>query len=344
MLGNAHFYNRTIRKVVVAFGTLFNDIQIIRYTKDGVTPKERFRVPLSYGPKEKYLTAITSDPTLTRSLAVTVPRMSFELISMTYDASRKLSSTLQNFALDENKKLSTQYMPVPYDFEFSFSIYARNTEDATQIVEQILPFFTPDFTITVKFNPDMDKTYDIPVILNSVSTTVDYEGDTYSTRLIIWDLSFTVKGWLWPIIKKDVGGLIGAFSNTANAYGSAITNIYVDDQKTDFQKVYVDYANGNNVFTTGETIRVSNKDITGTVFYFSNNTIGTLILENLNKLVSANDVVTGDYSGAKYKISSVDLSPFKAVKIVTTPVPQDSDPDDAFGFSETITVWPQTLL
>jgi len=340
MLGNKHFYNRTIRKVVVAFGTLFNDVSIIRYTKDGVTPKEVFKVPLSYGPKEKYLTAITSDPTLTKSIAAHVPRMSFELTSMTYDSSRKMVSTQQNFALNSDGKLNTQYMPVPYDFEFSFSIYARNTEDATQIVEQILPFFTPDFTVTVKFNPEMDKTYDLPIILNSVNTTIDYEGDTYSTRLIIWDLTFTAKGWLWPIVKKDVGGIIGDFSNTANAYGAAITNIYLDEQKKEGQKVYVDYANGNNVFTTGETIRVSNKNITGTVFYFSNNSIGTLILTNLNELTSNGDVIVGDYSNAKYRVSSVDLEPFKSVVITTQSDPLDAEPDDAFGFSETKTVFP----
>lgn len=349
MLGNAHYYNRTIRKIVVSFGTLFNDIFVIRYTKDGLTPKERFRVPLSYGPKEKYLTAITSDPTLTKSIAVTVPRMSFELMSMTYDASRKLQSTQQNFALDENGKLATQYMPVPYDFEFSFSIYVRNTEDGTQIVEQILPFFTPDFTVSIKLNPEMDKVYDIPIILNSVNTTIDYEGDTLSTRLIIWDLTFTVKGWLWPIVKKDISGLIGAYSNVGGpysngGYGSATTNIFIDEQKTDFQKVYVDYANGNNVFTTGEVVRVSNKDITGKVFYFSNNSTGTLILEDLTKLTKPGDKLTGDYSGAVYTISTVDLTPFKAVEIITKPVPEDAQPDDAFGFSETITEWPDTLL
>lgn len=340
MLGNSHFYNRTIRKVVVAFGTLFNDIQIIRYTKDGLTPKERFRVPLAYGPKEKYLTAITSDPSLTKSVNVVVPRMSFELTSMTYDASRKLVSTQQNFALDANGKLNTQYMPVPYDFEFSFSIYTRNTEDATQIVEQILPFFTPDFTVTVKFNPDMDKTYDLPIILNSVNTTIDYEGDTYSTRLIIWDLTFTAKGWLWPIIKKDAGGLVGAYSNTANGYGGPIMNLFTDNQRKSYQRVYVDYANGNNVFTTGEVVRVPEKNINGTVYYFSNNSTGILILENLNRVVEPEDIIRGDFSNARYKVNTVDIVPYKAVTIVTSAVPQDSEPDDAFGFSETITEFP----
>lgn len=344
MLGNSHFYNRTIRKVIVAFGTIFNDIFVVRYTKDGITPKERFRVPLSYGPKEKYLTTIVSDPTQTKSVAVHVPRMSFELTSMSYDASRKLISTQQNFALDANGKLNTQYMPVPYDFEIAFSIYTRNTEDATQIVEQILPFFTPDFTVTVKFNPDMDKTYDLPIILNTVNTTIDYEGDMSTTRLIVWDLSFTIKGWLWPIVKKDVGGLIGAYSNTANAYGSAITNLWVDEQRKDYQKLYVDYANGNNVFTTGETVRVSNKNITGTVYYFSNNSVGTLILENVTQFANVGDILIGDYSNAKYTIKSVDLTPYKAVTITTTVVPQNSQPDDAFGFSETITEYPNNIL
>ena len=97
MLNNPHFYNRTIRKVVVAFGTMFNDIQLTRYTKDGVTAKEVMKVPLSYGAKEKYLTRITSDPTLTKSIATLVPRMSFDLIGLSYDSTRKQVSTLKNF-------------------------------------------------------------------------------------------------------------------------------------------------------------------------------------------------------------------------------------------------------
>ena len=198
MLGNAHFYNRTIRKIVTAFGTLFNDIKLQRYSKDGNTKYEIFKVPLSYGSKEKYLTRITSDPSMNRSINIVVPRISFELTGMAYDPSRKLPSTTRNFALASNGAFSAQYAPVPYDFNFSMSIYVRNTEDGTQIVEQILPFFTPDFSVTVDFIPEMAQKYDMPVILNSVNTTTDYEGDMMSTRLIIWDLEFTVKGYIWP--------------------------------------------------------------------------------------------------------------------------------------------------
>jgi hypothetical protein len=231
MLGNAHFYNRTIRKVVVAFGTLFNDIQVIRFTKNG-TPQLKMLVPLSYGAKEKYITRITSDPTLTKSVNTVVPRMSFNLDGMTYDVSRKKQTTLQNFSYTQTNGVSSQYAPVPYNFDFSMSIYVRHTEDGTQILEQILPFFTPDFTVTVNFIDGMCQKYDMPVILNSVTNNTDYEGDMMTTRLITWDLQFTTKGYIWPIIKTD-RGLIGQYSEvggpSANGgYGGAIVNVYGD--------------------------------------------------------------------------------------------------------------------
>jgi hypothetical protein len=228
MLGNAHYYNRTIRKVVVAFGTLFKDIEVVRFTKEGI-PQLKMLVPLSYGAKEKYLTRITSDPNLTKSVNTVVPRMSFNLDSIAYDLSRKKQTTLQNFSYTSGG-LKTQYAPVPYNFDFSMSIYVRHTEDGTQILEQILPFFTPDFTVTVNFIDGMCQKYDMPVILNSVTNNTDYEGDMLTTRLITWDLQFTAKGYIWPPVKGD-RGLIGQFSQvggpTANGgYGAVIVNLY----------------------------------------------------------------------------------------------------------------------
>ena len=122
MLGNAFFSHRTIRKVVVAFGTMFNDLIVTRTTQSGVQ-KEYFKVPLSYGPKEKYLTRITSDPTLTKSVATLVPRISFNLDSLSYDPTRKQMTTIQNFAANTSTALRTQYAPVPYSFEFSLSSF-----------------------------------------------------------------------------------------------------------------------------------------------------------------------------------------------------------------------------
>ena len=223
MLNNPFYYNRTIRKVVVAFGTLFNDIQVQRFVNN--TPKEIFKVPLSYGSKEKYMTRLASDPSLTKSVATVVPRISFELTGMNYDSSRKQITTLKNFSADSSTSLNRQYVPVPYDFNFSMSIYVRNTEDGTQILEQILPFFTPDFTVTVDFIPDMDQKYDLPIILNSVNTVTDYEGDMMNTRLITWDLEFTVKGYIWPIIK------------TGKVIRQANTNIYLQANTTTYNLV-----------------------------------------------------------------------------------------------------------
>lgn len=345
MLGHPHFYNRTIRKLVVAFGSLFNDIQIVRYNKDVNRAGQIFKVPLSYGPKEKYLTRITSDPDLTKSIATIVPRISFEMTGMAYDPSRKKMSTLQNFALDSNNSLVTQYVPVPYDYEFSLSIYVRNTEDGTQIIEQILPFFTPDFTVSVDFVPSLSQKYDLPIKLDSVSTSIDYESDMSTTRLIIWDLTFTLKGYIWPPVKANTAqGLIGTYSTSAGAYGYVKNNIYIDTNVRDSQKVYVNFATGNNVFTTGETIRVEDKDITGKVVYFSNTVNGLLVLSDLSKLISANDVVTGDYSHAKYTVSSTENSKLLASKVVVQADPINSAPDDQFGFTDTITEWPNTLI
>lgn len=228
MLNNPHFYHRSIRKVVVAFGTVFNDIEVIRYNKDGSGPKERFKVPLSYGAKEKYLTRLMSDPSLNKSVAVVIPRISFNLDGMKYDYGRKQVSTLRNFAqVGNTTTLNAQYAPVPYDFNFSMSVYVRNTEDGTQILEQILPFFTPDFNVTVDFIPDMNPKYDMPIILGDVRSNVEYEGDFSTTRLITWDMDFTVKAFIWPPIKTS--GLIR----------SANTNIYQEGSNSSIKVVNI---------------------------------------------------------------------------------------------------------
>ncbi|MCK9369362.1 tail sheath stabilizer and completion protein [Candidatus Dojkabacteria bacterium] len=201
MLGNDHFYHRSIRKVVVTFGTLFNDLELVRFSTDG-TPKERFKVPLIYGPKEKYIVRLMSDPNLTKSISTVVPRLSFNLDSIAYDQTRKQATTIRNFK-SSNGTVISQYVPVPFNFEFSLSIFVRNTEDGTQILEQILPFFTPDFTVTIDFINTMDKKYDVPIILKTVTSNDTYEGSLDETRLITWDLTFTAKGYIFPPIKSS---------------------------------------------------------------------------------------------------------------------------------------------
>jgi len=325
MLGNANFYNRTIRKIVVAFGTVFNDIYVVRYTKDGVTAKETIKVPLNWGAKEKYITRITSDPSLTKSIATTVPRISFEMTGMSYDSSRKLPTTVRNFSANNATTIHAQYVPVPYNFDFSLSIYVRNTEDGTQILEQILPFFTPDFSVTVDFIPLMDPKYDMPIILNSVSNETTYEGDMMETRMIIWNLEFTAKSHIWPPVKID------------KVITIANTNLYIQPNSLLEQQVFVDFANGVGRFSDSETIRVTDRDVYGTVSYFSNVNNGILIVESLNDYLAVGDVVRGDFTGATYTIKTADQTPLKSTTITTRPKPLNAEPDDEFGFSETIT-------
>ena len=332
MLGNSHFYNRTIRKIVVAFGTIFNDLYVVRYTADGTTSKEKFKVPLNYGPKEKYLNVITSDPNLTKSINTIVPRISFEMTGISYDASRKLPSTIQNFSANTSTGVKTQYAPIPYNFEFSLSLYARNHEDAAQILEQILPFFTPDFNVTVNLNPQMTQKYDLPIILNSVNPEIDYEGDLMTTRLIIWNLEFTAKSYIYPAVKD------GKLIRQAN------TNLYLEaSTPSETKKVFVDYANGTGTFSDTETIRVTGRDVFGKVVYFSNSNNGILVVENLNRPLEVGDVVVGDLSNATYTIETVSDEPIKTVIVITAPDPLNTLPNTAFGFSETITEYPDTL-
>jgi len=247
---------------------------------------------------------------------------------LSYDPTRKQMSTIQNFSANTATSVKRQYAPIPYNYEFSLSIYVRNTEDGTQILEQILPFFTPDFTVTVDFIPGMDQKYDLPIILNSVSSSVDYEGDMLSTRLILWDLSFTVKGFIWPPVKS------GEIIRQAN------TNIFIEPQNLNGQIVYVDFANGTGQYLLSETIQVEDRQIKGKVLYFSNSNTGTLIVGNLNKYLEVGDKVVGDLSNASFTISTLESTPLQQVQVVTTPLPNTADPDDAFGFNEAVTYWP----
>ena len=215
MLGT-YSYHEIFRRTVVAFGTLFNNIELRRST-------EVMKVPLAYGPKQKFLARLdqTPDPTNKR-VQITLPRISFEINGIQYDSSRKVSPTQKiKFPkdVDENKNV---YMPVPYNLSFELAIISKNQEDGLQILEQILPFFQPHYNLPVKLLPDVDETKDVPVVLNSVDYEDTYEGDFTSRRAIIYTLQFTVKTYLYgPItdqktIKKVVTDYY-ADTNTTSA-------------------------------------------------------------------------------------------------------------------------------
>lgn len=199
-----NFYFQTIRKYVSLFGTLFNDIHITRTDKIGHM-SAYIKVPITYGPKEKMLARSLMDPGIDRPTATfPMPFMTFEMTDVRYDGDRKLK-TIQRTAnkLDNVPgSLQYQYMPVPYNFGFRLNIMVKNAEDGTKIVEQILPFFTPDFTVTMKLIDKMDELKDIPIVLNSISQEDTYTGNFQERQSLIWTLDFTLKGFLYGPVKS----------------------------------------------------------------------------------------------------------------------------------------------
>ena len=205
MLGQ-QFYHETIRKVVVSFGTMFNDIHLVRKDNDGKVIQS-MKVPLAYGPRQKFLVRLAEDPDLTKQVAVTLPRIGFEIQNLEYDSARKLSR-VQKFKQVKGantKQLDTQYMPVPYNLGLELYILSKNSDDALQIVEQILPYFQPDYTLTINDMADMSIKRDIPIILNSIGYEDDYQGDFETRRALIYTLSFTAKFYLYgPVTSSKV--------------------------------------------------------------------------------------------------------------------------------------------
>ena len=207
MLGQ-QFYHETVRNIIVAFGTMFNNLQIVRKDNSG-NITQAMKVPLAYGPKQKWLTRLDQDPSLANAVAITLPRLGFEIGSLTYDSTRKLNR-VQKFkkvksASSDANKLDTQFMPVPYNMDITLYAMAKNSDDALQMVEQILPFFQPDYTLTLNDMADMGIKRDVPIILNSVSYEDNYQGDFESRRAIIYTLAFTLKFYLYgPVTSTSV--------------------------------------------------------------------------------------------------------------------------------------------
>ena len=208
MLGNRQFYHETVRNIIVGFGTLFNDIHVVRKNNSGIITQS-MKVPLAYGPKQKWLTRLDQDAGLDSKVALTLPRLGFEIQNLTYDPARKLNR-VQKFkkvktSASDSNKLDTQFMPVPYNLNIQLYVMAKNSDDALQMVEQLLPYFQPDYTLTIKDMPEMGVARDIPIVLNSINYEDDYQGDFTTRRAIIYTLDFTCKFYLYgPVTSSRV--------------------------------------------------------------------------------------------------------------------------------------------
>jgi len=206
MLGN-YYYHEIIRKTIIAFGTLFNDIHI-RHTDQQGNAASDIKVPLAYGPSQKFLARITQQADLNKPIQITLPRMSFEMTSIAYDSSRK-SSLIQTFkTCDDGSKIKKVFMPVPYNIGFELNILSKLNDDSLQVLEQILPYFQPHFNLTVDLVDSIGEKRDIPIILDSVSFQDDYEGTFDTRRALIHTLNFTAKTYLFGAIADSSDGLI----------------------------------------------------------------------------------------------------------------------------------------
>jgi hypothetical protein len=190
-----HFYNGTTKKYVAIFGTIFNKISIVRYDQSG-SEEQRMIVPISYGPYQKFLARVVQDPNLDRKTAITLPRMSFEMTAITYDGTRKINSLKKIRSPDTVTKENSNflYSPAPYNIDFSLNIMTKYAEDGTQILEQIIPFFKPELTTSVKIIDNIEP-LDIPLILTGINLEDLYEGDFLTRRSLLWTLNFTMKAW-----------------------------------------------------------------------------------------------------------------------------------------------------
>lgn len=341
------FYNRIIRKMVVAFGSLFNEITLIRYNNNMTQEFERIKVPLIYSPKEKFISRLFSDPDLVRSVNTVLPRMGFEVTGYTYDSSRKPITTTKSFGKSSSRSgIKTQNVGVPYDMDFTLSIYARNIEDGTQIVEQILPYFTPDFTVTINFIDGMpETTKDVPFILNSIDNTNEYEGDFTTTRLIVWNLNFTAKTFFFgPVSEgKLITGQVHANGNpilsaTGEALGGVKIGVYNEIINRQMQEINMK-ASGFGDFKQNETIRIANTNIFGTVFSWSANA-KLLVTKDWNGFPKANDYVTGDETNARWQIDGFGDTYVKIASVKLTQDPLSANSNGDFGFTTTITEFP----
>ena len=228
MLGQ-QFYHETMRKVVVAFGTIFNNINIVRTNNSGEVIQS-MKVPLAYGPKQKFLTRLREDPNLNKKVALTLPRIGFEISGIAYDPSRKLNS-IQKFKKTNDsgsgKTMSSQFMPVPYNMDFELVVMAKNSDDALQIVEQILPFFNPQYTLTITPFPSEHPSFkeDIPITLTGVGFADDFEGELGARRTIIYTIDFEMRTQYYgpiptsKIIRQSVAKI---FANKIGFVDSAI--------------------------------------------------------------------------------------------------------------------------
>ena len=198
-----YFYNEILRRTIIGFGTLFNGLSV-------KTEDQEIRVPLAYGPTQKFLARLTQSPDLSIGTAITLPRMSFEFTGLTYDPSRKVTTTQQIIVKDPTTETETkkQYMPVPYNMQFELALMCKLNDDALQVTEQILPYFQPQYNLTIELVSGIKEKRDVPIVLENITFQDDYEGDFTSRRVLLYTYRFTAKTYLFGPVQSATKDII----------------------------------------------------------------------------------------------------------------------------------------
>ena len=321
MFGN-HFYHAAIRRTVAVFGTLFNDINVLRKGSDG-SAKSIVKVPLAYGPKQKFLARLDQQRDLDDpKIALKLPRMSFELTGLAYNPNTKLQKGIKQSFPDplDNNKMKTVLGPVGYNLNVQLSIMAKNQDDALQILEQILPFFQPDYTVSVK---EVDNNFrsDQPFVLQSVALTDDYEGDFTTRRVIIYTLDFETKvnfyggigtQGLVKSVSIDYNNEISASTKpmerqsvVVNPLSAAETDAHTIVE-TIFQpdtpdQVVFTVSSATDTFTVGEVVSANNSGATGVVVTYVDN---KLTVKTVTGIFNTTDTLSGGTSSSTASVDS----------------------------------------
>jgi hypothetical protein len=311
---------------------MFNNITLVKTNKDSGAEIERMKIPITYAPKEKYISRLRSDPDLQRQIQIRLPRLSFELTGMSYDAARKQNSVLKVAKSNSSTSGKSSYMHVPYDLTFELNLYARNIDDGTQIIEQILPYFTPDYTVTINPVNSLGVLKDIPITLDSVQYNIEHEGNFDAIRFITWTLSFTMKvDFFGPVSNpKIIRKVIANIFNDPSLQAGYITRINMASGNSG--KYYVD-----DIAYQGDSYEAANAY--GIILSWSANT-GKLALGGVQGQFKVDNTIRALSSNAAYQLDSFDIAPLKLSKITIEPDPIDAEPGDDYGYTTEILEWP----
>ena len=326
MLGN-YTYNKVIRKCVIAFGTLFNNIEVRKET--GGNTVQKMKVPLAYGPKQKFLARLEGQPELNKKVAITLPRISFELSGLSYDSSRKLSPITVD-KVKEGKSVRQTYTPVPYNLDFNLSILSKTNDEALEIVEQIVPIFQPSYNVTIKIIDDVNEMRDIAIVLNSLNYSDEYEGNFDQRKLTTIDATFTVKAYIFgptatakPIKKAKVDYDTGSPKVPVRRAQYVVEPVALRDKDSDGTGLTITSAINKNVATLPV--------VDSTVF-----NIGDYIEINneVMKVKTKPDETTITVSRGQNATTQAAHASGSVIDIITTADTALLESDDDFGFNE----------